>query len=106
VVNIVPFVAVVFGWPVVIVSILLALGGIAATRSKMVLAGAIVACPFLFYLFLTPRLQSVVPPVAVLLFLAARAVARRRHRTALVMVAPYVGLAVFVAWLVVNQGVG
>jgi hypothetical protein len=42
----------------------------------------------------------------VLLFLAARAVARRRHRTALVMVAPYVGLAVFVAWLVVNQGAG
>ena len=89
-----------------IVSILLALGGIVATRSKMVLAGAIVACPFLFYLFLTPHLQWVAPPVAVLLFLAARAVARWRHRTALVMVAPYVGLAVFVAWLVVNQGAG
>ena len=53
------------------------------------------ACPFLFYLFLTPRFQWVAPPVAVLLFLAARAVARRRHRTALVMVAPYVGLAAF-----------
>ena len=104
--NTVPFVAVVFGWPAVIVSILLALGGIATTRSKTGLAGAIVACPFLFYLFLTPRLQWVAPPVAVLLFLAARAVARRRHRTALVMVAPYVGLAVFVAWLVVNQGAG
>jgi hypothetical protein len=106
VVNTVPFVAVVFGWPAVIVSILLALGGIAARRSKMVLAGAIVACPFLFYLFLTPRLRWVAPPVAVLLFLAARAVARRRYRTALAMVAPYVGLAVFVAWLVVNQGAG
>ena len=33
--NTVPFVAVVFGWPAVIVSILLALGGIATTRSKM-----------------------------------------------------------------------
>ena len=101
-----PFVAVIFGWPAVIASILLALGGIAATRSKIVLAGAIAACPFLFYLFLTPRLRWVAPPVAVLLFLAARAVTGRHHRTALGMVAPYIGLAVFVAWLVVNQGAG
>jgi len=96
-------VAVIFGWPAVIASIALALAGAATTRTKMVLAGAMVACPFLFYLFLTPRFRWVAPPVAVLLFLSARAAARRRRGTALVLVAPYVALAMFVAYLVVIQ---
>ena len=98
-----PIVAVIFGWPAVIASIALVLAGVATGRTKMVLAGAIVACPFLFYLFLTPRFQWVAPPMAVLLFLAARATARRQRPTALLLVAPYVGLAVFMAYLVVNQ---
>jgi len=94
---------VIFGWPAVIASIVLALVGVATTRAQMVLAGAVVACPFLFYLFLTPRLRWVAPPVAVLLFLAVRAAARRQRRAALLLVAPYVWLAGFVAYLVVNQ---
>ena len=98
-----PIVAVIFGWPAVIASIALVLAGVATTRTKMVLAGAIVACPFLFYLVLTPRFQWVAPPVAGLLFLAVRATARRQRGTALFLVAPYVGLAVFVAYLVVQQ---
>ena len=97
-----PIVALIFGWPAVIASIALSLAGIATTRSKMVLAGAMAACPFLFYLFLTPRFRWVAPPVALLLFLAVRA-ARRQPRTALLLVTPYVALAVFVAYLVVSQ---
>ena len=86
-----------------ITSIALALAGVATARAKMVLVGAIVACPFLFYLFLTPRFWWVALSAAVLLFLAVRATARRQRGTALLLVAPYVGLAVFVAYLVVNQ---
>ncbi len=93
----------IFGWPAVIASVVLALVGIATMRARMVLASAVVACPFLFYLFLTPRFRWVAPPVAVLLFLAARAAARTQRRTALLLVAPYIGLLVFVAYLVVNQ---
>lgn len=92
----------ILGWPAVIASIALALAGIATRRTKLVLAGAIVACPFLFYLFLTPRFRWA-PLAAVLLFLAVRATARRHRGTALLLVAPYVGLAMFVAYLVVNQ---
>ena len=101
-----PIVAVIVGWPAVIASLVLALVGIAMTRARMVLAGAVVACPFLFYLFLTPRLRWVAPPVATLLFVAARATARRQRRAALLSVAPYVGLVVFVAYLVVTQRAG
>ena len=98
-----PIVAVIFGWPAVIASVALALVGIATTRTKKVLAGAIVACPFLFYLFLTPRFRWVAPSAGVLLFLAVRATARRQRGKALLLVAPYVGLAVFVAYLVGSQ---
>lgn len=93
----------VLGWPAVIASLALALVGIATTRARMVLAGAVVACPFLFYLFLTPRLRWVAPPVAALLFGAARATARRQRRAALLLAAPYVGGVVFVAYLVATQ---
>jgi hypothetical protein len=99
----VPIVAVVLGWPAVLASIVLALVGAANARAKMVLAGAVVACPFLFYLFLSPRFRWIAPLVAVLLFLAVRSAARRQRRTALLLVAPYVGVAMFVAYLVVNQ---
>jgi hypothetical protein len=102
----VPIVAVIFGWPAVVASLGLALVGIATTRSRMVLAGAVVACPFLFYLFLTPRFRWVAPPVAALLFLAARSAARTQRGTALLLVAPYVALALFVAYLAVTQLTG
>ena len=93
----------IFGWPAVLASVALALVGIATTRTKTALAGAIVACPFLFYLFLTPRFRWVALSAGVLLFLAVRATARRQRGRALLFFAPYVGLAVFVAWLVGNQ---
>ena len=86
-----------------LISLVLALVGTATTRAELVLAGAVVACPFLFYLFLTPRLRWVAPPVAALLFLAAPAAARRMRRTALLLIVPYAGLAVFVAYLALNS---
>jgi hypothetical protein len=102
--TVVPVAAVIFGWPAVIASILLAIVGIATERSRLVFAGAIVACPFLLYLFVTPRLRWVSPPVAMLLFLAANAVARRQRRAAVLMLVPYLCVCAFVAYLVVNQG--
>jgi hypothetical protein len=101
-----PVVAVIFGWPSVIASLVLVVAGLVTRGARLMLAGAIVGSPFLFYLSLTPRFRWVAPPVAVLLFCAARAVASRRSRTVLAMVSPYVALAVWVAWLVVNQWAG
>lgn len=101
-----PFVAVIFGWPAVMASILLTLAGIMSARWSLVLAGAAVGSPFLFYLFLTPRFRWVALPVAVLHFAAAGAVARRSRAAACVLVAPFVALAAVVAWHVINQRVG
>jgi hypothetical protein len=98
-----PFVTVIFGWPAVIASVALALAGIVTAHTKMVCAGAVVACPFLFYLFLTPRFRWVAVPVAALLFLAVRATSRRQRGKAFLLIAPYVVLAVLVAYLVANQ---
>ena len=102
----VPLVAVVFGWPAVIASILLTLAGIAVSRSRLVLGGAVVGSPFLFYLLLTPRFGWVAPPVALLHFGAALAVARGYRMTALACVAPFLTLAVVVAELVLRQHAG
>ena len=101
-----PLVAVVFGWPAVITSILLTLTGIAISRWHLVMGGAAVGSPFLFYLFLTPRFRLVALPVALLHFGAAQAVARGHRVAALALVAPFVALAVVVAALVLRQYAG
>jgi hypothetical protein len=102
----VPIVAVIFGWPAVLTSTLLALFGIATGRSRLVLAAALIACPFLFYLFLTPKMRWVTPLVATLMFVAAGATARGHRLAAIALVAPYFGVALFVAYLVISQHPG
>jgi hypothetical protein len=99
-------VAVVFGWPAVITSVLLTLRGIAISRWRLVIAGASLGSPFLFYLFLTPRFRLVALPVALLHFGAAQAVARSHRVAALALVAPFVVLAFVVAALVLRQYTG
>lgn len=101
-----PLVAVVFGWPAVIASIVLTLAGIVVSRSRLVLGGAVVGSPFLFYLLLTPRFWWVAPPVAILHFGAALAVAHGYRVTALACVAPFLVLAVVVAEMVLRQYAG
>jgi hypothetical protein len=98
-----PLVAIVFGWPAVITSLLLTLTGIARSRWRLVIGGAAAGSPFLFYLFLTPRFRLVALPVALLHFGAARAVARGHRVAALALVAPFVVLATVVAALVLGQ---
>jgi hypothetical protein len=99
-------VPVIFGWSAVVAAVVFMTIGIARMRSDFVLVGALMASPFLFYLFLMPRLQWVALPVAALPFGAARAVAHGYFRAALAMVAPFVALAAFVAWLVISERVG
>ena len=76
--------AVIFGWPAVFASIVLVAMGIATGRSRLTIAGAIVACPFLLYLSGAPRLRWV----------------------AVLLVVPYIGLCGFVAHLVFRQHAG
>ena len=98
-----PLVAVLFGWPAVLVSLALTFSGIAMKRWWAALAGALVATPFLFYLFASPRIGWLSPVVATLYLGSARAVASSRRALALAIATPFVLLAGFVAWLVFNQ---
>ena len=50
------FIAVLSGWPAVVLSLGLTLTGIAAGRRRTVITGALVAGPFLLYLFGSPRI--------------------------------------------------
>ncbi len=97
-----PVVAVALGWPAVIVSIGLVLVGVVLRREKIALAGAIAGCPFLLYLVAAPRIGWLALIVGALYLGSSQAVARSRRGLALVMATPFVVLAGFVAWMVIN----
>jgi hypothetical protein len=98
-----PLVAIVFGWPAVIASVLITAGGLALSRWRIVLIGACVGTPFLFYLALTPRFGVIAPLVGVAYFAAVRAVARGHRMAGVTLVTPFAVLAAFVAALVLQQ---
>lgn len=96
-------IAAIFGWPAVIVAVILLVVGFARGRYGFVLGAAVSATPFLLYLSMTPAFRWQGIPVAVLLFGAAAAAARRHQGIALAMTVPFVALAGFVAWSVFGQ---
>lgn len=98
--------AVIFGWPAVVASVALTAVGIATGRSRLNVAGAIVAFPFLVYVSGAPGLRWWSAISAVLMFLAAALVAQRRQWAAALLVAPYIGLCGYVARFVLNQRAG
>ena len=101
--NTFPWVVVALGWPAVIASMALVLTGVVLGRWRVALFGAFVACPFLLYLFASPRIRWLSLIVGVLYLGSARAVARSQSLLALAMATPFVVLAGFVAWLVLRQ---
>jgi hypothetical protein len=101
--NTLPFVAMLFGWPAVVLSLALTLTGIAAGRWRVALAGTLMGSPFLLYLFGSPRIGWLSLVVGALYLGSAQAVARSQRALALAMATPFVLLASFIAWLVLNQ---
>lgn len=101
--NTIPFVAVLFGWPAVVLSLALTLAGIAVGRWRVALAGTLIGSPFLLYVFGSPRIGWLSLVVGALYLGSAQAVARSQRALALAMATPFVLLASFIAWLVLNQ---
>jgi hypothetical protein len=101
--NPLPLVGVIVGWPAVMASITLVLIGVIRARSRVALAGAFLGCPFLFYLFASPGVGWLSLIVGVLYLGASHAVAQSRRGLATALATPFVALAGFVAWLVLNQ---
>jgi hypothetical protein len=96
-------VAVTLGWPAVITSIIVVLAGIARGRSRTVLIGALLGCPFLLYLLASPRIGWLALIVGVLYVGSSQAVARSRRGLAFTMVTPFIALSALVASLVLRQ---
>ena len=69
--------AIVFGWPGAITSIAVSTVGLLVQRVVLVVIGALVGLPFMFYLFATPRFWLLAVVAAPCHFAAAAAVARR-----------------------------
>jgi hypothetical protein len=101
--NTIPVVAVLFGWPAVVLSLALTLTGIAVGRWRVALVGTLIGSPFLLYLFGSPRIGWLSLLVGGLYLGSAQAVARSHRALAFAMATPFVLLAGFIAWLVLNQ---
>ena len=101
--GLIPIIASVLGWPAVIASIILVLTGIVRWRSRIVLAGVFLGCPFLLYLFGSPRFGWLALIVAVLYVGSWLAADRSRTGFALALATPFICLAGFMAVLVLSQ---
>jgi hypothetical protein len=91
----------VFGWPMIVASVALSVGGIVLRSWRVAVAGAVAALPFMFYIFANPLGRGIAPPVVCAHFGCAYALHRRRALVAAILVAPYVALA---AWVVIQLG--
>lgn len=101
--NTIPFVALLFGWPAVVLSVALTSTGIAVGRWRVALAGTLIGSPFLLYLLGSPRIGWLSLVVGALYLGSAQAVARSQRALALAMATPFLLLASFIAWLVLDQ---
>ena len=95
--------AVVFGWPFIGVAVVLFGVGLLRRHSSFVLLGSFFAAPSCLYLTGTPRFWYIGLSVWLSKITAAWALARGWTTTAALLVIPFVGLASFLAWLVMTQ---
>jgi general stress protein CsbA len=93
--------AVVFGWPAILLSILLAITGISSRRPAALFVSAVIAAPFSFYLAGTPRVGWLALMLPVLLIGAGIAVRYRSVPTAWLLLMPVVAVVIWVAGLVI-----
>jgi hypothetical protein len=94
--------ALVFGWPGPILAIIFAVNGLVRGKAAWLVAAAVVALPFSFYLVLNPGGQwGVLLPVLPLI--GARAVSRGAKPTALVSVLLLAAVILGFAGVVITQ---
>lgn len=94
---------VLFGWPFILLTILATLAGILSKRAAWVILGAFIATPFAFYLGATPRFGLAGLFLPLLHLAAAYAVYRERRWLAVLLLLPYAGIVVWLAWAVLTQ---
>lgn len=101
--DVIPIVAILFGWPAVIAGVGLVLAGIVRGRPRATLVGGLLGCPFLLYLFASPRIGPLAAIVGLLDVGSSHAAAQSRRVLAVAMAAPFILLPGFVARLVLTE---
>jgi hypothetical protein len=87
-----------FGWPAIIATVILAIIGLVRSNHKFLVAAAILALPFSWFLSGFPIIRSPVFILPVLLLAAAFCMYRDRQMLAWLLVIPYL-LSI---WLLLN----
>ena len=94
---------VVFGWPAIVLALSLSVAGIVRKRPIWLYVAAIIVIPFTFYLFGSPRIGLAALMIPLLLAGAGIAVRRGRFDLAWLLLAPFVGLIAWLAFVVLSE---
>jgi ABC-type phosphate transport system permease subunit len=90
-----------FGWPAIIVSILLAIAGLVMKNARLLTIAGVVFLPFTYYLSNGLRNPLVVTPF--LLFASAFAIHRGKTRLVWLLLGPLLIVVLWLAFVVLNQ---
>jgi len=98
------FIQVTLGWPAIILSLLLAFGGLFFKKWKLLALGGLVALPFSIF-YMGGYLNSYLIGAALTLghFAAAFSVAKKKMVIAWVLMLPFTALVVLLAYAVLSQ---
>ena len=88
----------IFGWPAVLLALVLSAAGILRRKPKWLAVGSVIVIPFFAYLAATPRFRWIALASPLLLLGASIAVHRSRFGLAWALFVPFAGI---VAWLAV-----
>ena len=94
---------IVFGWPAVIVTLLLSVAGIARKKPSLLVIATIVVIPFSYYLMGSPRFGLVGLIIPFCMLGSSIAVHRRYMALAWLLLVPFVGVFGRLAMMVLRQ---
>ena len=95
------FVQIIFGWPAIIVTILLSITGLVLKKPALLVIAGFICMPFTYYASNGLRNPFVVLPL--LEFASAYAVTRQRTIAALLLITPFIIISILMASAVLSQ---
>jgi hypothetical protein len=95
------FIQIVFGWPAIIVTILLSITGLALKKPVLLIIVGFICMPFTYYASNGLRNHFVVLPL--LQFASAYAITRQKKVIAWLLIAPLIMISTILAYAVLTQ---
>ena len=95
------FVQIIFGWPAIIVTILLSVTGLVLKKPALLVIAGFVCMPFTYYASNGLRNPFVLLPL--LEFASAYAVTRQRKVAAMLLITPFIIISILIAYAVLSQ---